>query len=90
MLKRVKETGVQGGIDSNNARVVEEAAVPGAPIRPRKQLALLMSLLAGLGLGLAAAVAVEYFDTSVRSPEDIERVLGLPVIAVVPAFEGKR
>ena len=89
VLKRVKETGVQGGLDSNNARVVEEATRPGSPIRPRKQLALLMSLLVGLALGIAAAVTIEYFDTSVKSPEDIERVLGLPVIAVVPLFEGR-
>jgi uncharacterized protein involved in exopolysaccharide biosynthesis len=90
VLKRVKETGVQGGLDSNNARVVEEAVPPGAPIRPRKQLALLMSVLAGLGLGIAAALTVEYFDTSVKSPDDIERALGLPVIAIVPAFEVRR
>jgi succinoglycan biosynthesis transport protein ExoP len=90
VLKRVKETGVQGGLESNNARVVEEAMPPGSPIRPRKQLALLMSLLVGLGLGIAAAVTIEYFDTSVKSPEDIERALGLPIIAVVPLFEMRR
>jgi len=90
VLKRVKETGVQGGLDSNNARVVEGAVPPGSPIRPRKQLALLMSLLVGLGLGIAAAVTVEYFDTSVKSPDDIERALGLPVIATVPHFEVPR
>jgi succinoglycan biosynthesis transport protein ExoP len=90
VLKRVKETGVQGGLDSNNARVVEEAIRPGSPIRPRKQLALLMSLLVGLGLGIAAAVTVEYFDTSIKSPEDIERTLGLPVIAIVPLFGVRR
>ena len=90
VLKRVKETGVQGGLDSNNARVVEEASVPRSPIRPRKQLALLMSLVVGIGLGIAAAVTVEYLDTSVKSPDDIERALGLPVIAIVPHFEVRR
>ena len=90
VLKRVKETGVQGGLDSNNARVVEEAVLPTTPIRPRKKLGLLLSLAAGLALGIGAAVTIEYFDTSVKSPEDIERVLGLPVIAVVPAFEPRR
>lgn len=90
MLKRLKETGVAGGLDTNNARVVEEASVPGSPIRPRKQMGLMMSLLLGVGLGVGAAVAVEYFDRSVKSPEDVERILGLPVIAVVPAFEGRR
>ena len=90
MLKRLKETGVAGGLDTNNARVVEEASVPGSPVRPRKQLGLVMSLLLGLGLGVGAAVSVEYFDRSVKSPEDVERILGLPVIAIVPAFEGRR
>ena len=90
VLKRVKETGVQGGLDSNNARIVEDATAPSSPIRPRKPLALLMSLLVGLGLGIGAALTVEYFDTSVKSPEDIERALGLPVIAVVPSFEVRR
>lgn len=90
MLKRLKETGVAGGLDTNNARVVEDASVPGAPVRPRKGTGLVMSLLLGLGLGISAAVAVEYFDRSVKSPEDVERLLGLPVIAVVPAFEGRR
>jgi len=90
VLKRVKETGVQGGLDSNNARVVENAAVPTVPIRPRKKLGLLLSLVAGLALGLGVAVALEYLDTSVKSPDDIERVLGLPVIAIVPAFEARR
>jgi polysaccharide biosynthesis transport protein len=90
VLKRVKETGVQGGLDSNNARVVEEAVPPGWPIRPRRQLALLMSIVIGIGLGIAAAMTVEYLDTSVKSPDDIERALGLPVIAIVPHFEVRR
>jgi polysaccharide biosynthesis transport protein len=90
VLKRVKETGVQGGLDSNNARVVEEAVPPGWPIRPRRQLALLMSIVIGIGLGIVAAMTVEYLDTSVKSPDDIERALGLPVIAIVPHFEVRR
>ena len=90
MLKRLKETGVAGGLDTNNARVVEEASVPGSPVRPRKEMGLVVSLLLGLGLGIGAAVAVEYFDRSVKSPEDVERILGLPVVAIVPAFGGRR
>src|SRR6266567_3614134 len=90
MLKRLKETGVAGGLDTNNARVVEDATVPGIPVRPRKTFGLMMSVLLGLGLGVAAVVGVEYFDRSVKSPEDVERLLGLPVIAVVPAFASRR
>ncbi len=90
VLKRFKETGVAGGLETNNVRIVEEAAVPVVPIRPRKTLNLVLSVVAGLALGVAVAFALDYFDTSVKTPGDVERFLGLPVIGIVPAFGGKR
>jgi len=90
VLKRLKETGVTGGLETNNVRIVEAASPPTAPVRPRKIWNLGLSLAVGLGLGLAVALALEYFDTTVRTPDDVERYLGLPVIAIVPRFEAKR
>ena len=89
VLKRLKETGLAGGLETNNVRVVEEAIAPVAPIRPRKTWNLLAAVIAGLVLGLGLAAAVEHFDTSVKTPEDVERLFGLPVIGVVPAFPRK-
>src|SRR5437870_6827170 len=90
IAKRMKETGVTGGLDANDVRVVEAATAPTAPIRPRKAWNLGLSIVVGLGLGLATAVAIEYFDTTVRNADDVERYLGLPVIGIVPKFEAKR
>src|SRR5262245_60252743 len=90
VLKRFKETGVAGGLETNNVRIVEEAAPPAIPVRPRRTWNLFMAVLAGLGLGVVVAFAIDYFDTSVKTPGDVERFLGLPVIGVVPAFGGKR
>lgn len=90
VLKRVKETGVAGGLDANNVRVVEEARPPSVPIRPRKALTLVLSLLVGIVAGVGGAVAIEYFDTTLKSPDDVQRVLGLPVLGIVPAFEERR
>jgi polysaccharide biosynthesis transport protein len=90
VLKRLKETGVTGGLETNNVRIVEAASPPTAPVRPRKIWNLGLSLAVGLGLGLAVAVALEYFDTTVRTPDDVERYLGLSVIGIVPRFEAKR
>jgi len=36
------------------------------------------------------ALGIDYFDASVKTPGDVERFLGLPVIGVVPAFGGRR
>jgi uncharacterized protein involved in exopolysaccharide biosynthesis len=90
VLKRLKETGVTGQLETNNVRVVEEATVPSAPVRPRKARQILMSLVAGLVLALGVALGVEYFDTTLRTPDDVERYLGLPVVAIIPVIGGRR
>jgi len=90
VLKRFKETGVAGGLETNNVRVVEEATAPSAPVRPRRAWNLFLSVVAGLALGVAVAAAIDYFDTTVKTPNDVERFLGLPVVGIVPVFDAKR
>jgi uncharacterized protein involved in exopolysaccharide biosynthesis len=90
VLKRLKETGVTGQLETNNVRVMEEATVPGAPVRPRKARQLLLSVVAGLVLAVGVALGVEYFDTTLRTPDDVERYLGLPVVAVIPVIGARR
>jgi uncharacterized protein involved in exopolysaccharide biosynthesis len=90
VLKRLKETGVTGGLETNNVSVVEEAVVPRAPVKPRKLINLVVSVLVGLFVGVGAALTVEYFDTTLKTPDDVERHLGLPVIGIVPMFGGRR
>jgi uncharacterized protein involved in exopolysaccharide biosynthesis len=90
VVKRLKETGVAGGLENSNVRIVEEATAPGAPIRPRKAWNLGMSIVAGLVLAFGVAFGLEYLDTTVKTPDDVERYLGLSVIGVVPAFHARR
>ena len=90
VLKRLKETGMAGGLETNNVRIMEDAKAPTSPIRPKKNYNVILSAIMGLVLGVAIAVTIEYFDTTVKATEDVERYLGQPVIAVVPAFSIKR
>jgi succinoglycan biosynthesis transport protein ExoP len=91
VLKRLKETGITSAIQTNNVQVVEQAAVPTSPVRPNKQRSLTLSIVVGFVLAMGAAFTLEYVDkNTVRTAIDVERRLGLPVIAIVPAFEGKR
>jgi polysaccharide biosynthesis transport protein len=89
VLKRLKETGITTLLDANNVQLVEKAMPPRFPIRPRKLLIFAASVVVGLALGGSAGIATEMFDRSVRSPEDVERVLGLTVLGVVPLFDKK-
>ncbi len=90
VMKRFKETGIATALEANNVRVVELATPPALPARPRKRLILMLSVVAGLVLGGGVALLAESLDNRVRSPEDIERAVGLPVLGIVPVFSSKR
>lgn len=65
--------------------IVWELAEPsGAPVRPNVTLNMLLGVLVGLVLGIGAAFFLEYLDTSVKTLEEVESSLGLPVLAVIP------
>ena len=74
----------------NNVRVVEAAPRPTFPARPKVILVQILSVVLGLGLGIGSAFVAESLDNRVRSPEDVERVLGVPIIGLVPAFKVKK
>jgi polysaccharide biosynthesis transport protein len=90
VLKRLKETGITGGLETNNVSVIEDATAPRIPVRPRKTVNLLIAVVVGLVVGVGTALTLEYFDTTVKTPDDVERYLGLPVIGIVPQFSVKR
>jgi uncharacterized protein involved in exopolysaccharide biosynthesis len=89
MLKRSKEASLSGDMEVTNIHVVEEAFVPKGPVAPRKARNILVAAVAGLIAGLGLAFFLEYYDTSIRTPEEVERYLGLPTLGVVPLFESR-
>jgi uncharacterized protein involved in exopolysaccharide biosynthesis len=89
LLKKLKETSLTQGLDTNNVRIVEPAVAPKLPVRPQKTRNLTMAAVLGLGLGLVAAFVLEHLDDRIRTPEQAERALEIPVLAVIPVFAGK-
>jgi polysaccharide biosynthesis transport protein len=84
LLKRLKESSLSQGLDSSNVRIVEPAIVPTRPVKPRKSLNLALGAVVGLAVGLCTAFFLEYMDDSVRTPEQVERALGVPVFSLIP------
>ncbi|MCG8603987.1 hypothetical protein MJD09_03180, partial [bacterium] len=67
-----------------NMRILESARLPETPIQPRKVLNISVAILAGCFLGIAFVFVLEYLNDRIRTPDDVERDIGLPVIAVIP------
>jgi polysaccharide biosynthesis transport protein len=84
LLQRYKEIGLAGGVGTNNITIVDKATQPLFPRSPNLLLNVGLALLGGLMLGVLAAIGFDYLDDSFKSPEDIEREIGLPVVGVVP------
>ncbi len=83
LLQRYKEIGIAGGVSTNNISVVDRALV-GYKYKPSLARNLLFGLLAGLMLGVLLALGVEYLDDTLKSPEDVEKQLGLAVLGIIP------
>lgn len=84
LIKKIKEQGVIEQSRPVNVMIVEKAETPKAPFKPRKAMNLLLGIIVGIFGGIGAAFFVEYLDNTVKSPEDAESKLGVPVIGVIP------
>lgn len=62
---------------------IEQATVPTSPIRPLPMQNTLMGGAIGLMLAFGIAFAIEYLDDTLRSPMDVDQILGLPVLGYI-------
>ena len=88
LLQRSKENDVLMANKPNNVSVVDYAVPAGGPIGPNRIRTVMMAMLLSLGLGVGFALFLEYLDDTVRSTEEVERLLHLPALAVIPSASG--
>jgi len=80
---KYQELKVQEAVVLANARVIDEALPADSPVRPSRRLNLILGGLIGAMLGLGLVFLQEQMDTTVKSPEELEKHLGIPTLGVV-------
>jgi len=85
LLQRLKEAGVSAGMNASNIRIVDAAVPPTKPVSPRPVLNLGLALLLGLGCGVGVAFLQEHWDNTLKNSDDIERLLRVPALALIPS-----
>lgn len=69
---------------ANDIQVIDKAILPQHPIKPNKMMNMAIAAVLGAMIGLFVVFLIEYLDNKLKTPQDIEKHLGLSVLGVVP------
>ena len=84
IMTRMKEATVAAGVQASNIRIVDAAEVPKGPVKPRVFLNLALGFMLGLALGIGLAFLQEYLDNTLKTADEVERLLRLPSLGLLP------
>ena len=82
--QRLNEMSVSSQLAPVNISVVQPAYPPGAPSSPKVGILLFLGFFGSLGLGLGLVTLFDQFNTSLRTVDEAEEYLQLPVLAAIP------
>lgn len=77
------------GFQISNIKVIDPADVPRRRISPKRKMILMMALMVGFMAGLALIFFLDFLDRTVKDPEDVKSILGVPTLGVIPSSTAK-
>ena len=80
----------QSVMNLQSVNVIDEATTPTSPSGPNRLMYTAVAFLAGLFVAVAIVVLMDMLNTRVRGAEDVEELLGLPVIGRIPSMKGAK
>src|SRR5262249_53425988 len=75
---------VSSSLSASNVTILDRAEVPRAPFKPNKKMQLLYGLVVGLLLGVGLALGLDNLNDTIKTPEDINYLVQLPVLGIIP------
>lgn len=90
LMERTKESDLATRLSVNNVRVLDRPRVPRGPVRPNVPLNIGAGILIGILLGIGTAMGRAMLDRTLKTPGDVEQVLGVSFLGLIPEFEGSK
>lgn len=90
VLKKLKETDVSAGLENTGLSIAESAAKPSVPLRPSSALIMFATSIIGLLAGFGILAILKIIDGSIRTVDQAEGLLSLPVLAAMPLARAAR
>lgn len=73
-------------IPNGNVKIIESVKIPENPVSPNKIMNIAIAFLLGLIISLGLSFLLEFIDNTFKNKEQMEELLGLPVLGVIPDF----
>lgn len=89
VLRQIKSTDLTKDVKANAVSIAEHAVVPRIPVSPVPVKTMLFGLLGGLAAGLGFVFGADALDRSLKTVDEAEQILGLPVLAAIPETKQK-
>ena len=70
-----------------NVQLLNPAQVPEKPVNQRTLINMAITFILALMVAIALAVLFEHLDNTIKTSEDVQKILGVPVLGVIPDFE---
>ena len=90
LLNKVQELRIVKAGTVGNVRIIDAAAVTPFPVKPRRNIAVLVALIMGLLMGAAIVFAARFFRTGIADPDEVERAVEVPVFSVLPLSDDSK
>jgi capsular exopolysaccharide synthesis family protein len=87
LANKLQDLGIREEARRSTARIIQRASEPRSPVRPRKSVNIVFTIAIALCAALGVALLQERLDDRIRGPEDLERLLPVPVLGQVPFVE---
>ncbi len=86
VIKAITEEFIDKSTEYFNAsvKVVETVKLPQNPVSPNKKVNVIIGFLLGLIMGVSVVLVISLFDNTFKDKEEVEMILGLPVIGTIP------
>jgi len=74
----------------NNVQIVNEATVPTSPSNIHHKKDIVIFALLGVAMATIYVIIASMLDNTIKSSEEIERMLDLPILVSIPMYDSKK
>mgnify|MGYP001568024968 CR=1 FL=1 len=84
--QKADQAAVDASVATGGSQILVRAAVPTQPVSPQPRQSAALALALGLMLGVVASIGLDFLDDSVKTVDEVERIVRIPILGAIPTI----